>query len=478
MNFDDYASHDALGLADLVRKGEVSAAELEETARRSIDTVNGTINAVVGDVPLAEGRQETSSDAVFHGVPFLLKDLAHGYAGVPCEMGSRMGAGYVNSAESVYGARCKASGLIAVGRTNTPEFGLSGSTEPVANGPTLNPWDLGASAGGSSGGAAAAVSAGIVPIAHASDAGGSIRIPAGWTGLVGHKPTRGLVSKGPQASDATVPLSVNLVVTRTVRDTAAFMDAITGPGPGDYVAIPKPARGYLEGLNDKIPQLRIAVCDTLPGGAPSDAEAIAASRAVAAKLEAMGHHVEEATPDVDVLESHRVGHDLFLSRVANFVKGLAASMGREPGPDTLEVMTLSALEEASTMTIERLYESLANLERLSLAMDTFMNDYDLLVMPGVSKAPFPIGYADPQRPEPSGLGYWEEEMPYYTTSPVFNVSGQPALVIPPLEQNTQVPLGPQLSGKKGSDALLFQIAAQLEEDARWQDRRPPVHVAA
>ncbi len=230
MNFDDYASHDALGLADLVRKGEVSAAELEETARRSIDTVNGTINAVVGDVPLAEGRQETSSDAVFHGVPFLLKDLAHGYAGVPCEMGSRMGAGYVNSAESVYGARCKASGLIAVGRTNTPEFGLSGSTEPVANGPTLNPWDLGASAGGSSGGAAAAVSAGIVPIAHASDAGGSIRIPAGWTGLVGHKPTRGLVSKGPQASDATVPLSVNLVVTRTVRDTAAFMDAVTGPG--------------------------------------------------------------------------------------------------------------------------------------------------------------------------------------------------------------------------------------------------------
>ena len=157
MNFDDYAGHDALGLAELVRKGEVSAAELEETARRGIDVVNGTINAVVGDVPVAEGRQETTPDAVFHGVPFLLKDLAHGYAGVPCEMGSRMGAGYVNSAESVYGARCKASGLVAVGRTNTPEFGQSGTTEPVANGPTLNPYDLGGSAGGSSGGAAAAV---------------------------------------------------------------------------------------------------------------------------------------------------------------------------------------------------------------------------------------------------------------------------------------------------------------------------------
>lgn len=477
MNFDDYAAQDALGLADLVRRGEVSAAELEETARRGIDAVNGTINAVVGDVPVAEGRQETSADAVFHGVPFLLKDLAHGYAGVPCEMGSRMGAGYVNGADSVFGARCKASGLVAVGRTNTPEFGLSGTTEPVANGPTRNPWDLGATTGGSSGGAAAAVSAGMVPIAHASDAGGSIRIPAGWAGLVGHKPTRGLVPKGPQASDATVPLSVNLVVTRTVRDTAAFMDAVTGPASGDYVAVPKPARGYLESLNEPLPQLRVAVCDAFPGVMPSDPEAIAVSRAVAARLEAMGHHVEEATPDVDVQESHRACYDLFLSRVVNFVKGLAVAMGREPGPDTLEAMTLAAMDEARAMTIERLYGALARLEHLSLAMDRFMEGYDLLVMPGVSKAPYPIGFADPQRPAPSGHGYWVEEMPYFAMSPMFNVSGQPALVIPPLEQNTQVPLGPQLSGRKGSDALLFQVAAQLEEEARWQDRRPPVHVS-
>ncbi|MBT6203986.1 MAG: amidase [Rhodospirillaceae bacterium] len=478
MNFDEYAAHDALGLAELVRKGEVSVAELEETARRGIEAVNGTINAVVGDVPLAEGRQETSSDAVFHGVPFLLKDLAHGYAGVPCEMGSRMGVGYINSAESVYGTRCKASGLVAVGRTNTPEFGQSGTTEPVANGSTLNPYDLAVSAGGSSGGAAAAVAAGVVPIAHASDAGGSIRIPAGWTGLVGHKPTRGLVSKGPQASDATVPLSVNLVVTRTVRDTAAFMDAITGPGPGDYVAVPKPERGYLESLHDPVAPLKIAVCDAFPGGMPSDPELVANARAVATGLEAMGHSVEEATPDVDMLESHRIGYDLFLSRVQNFVTGLATSMGRELGPDMLEAMTLAALEEARAMTVERLYDGLASLERLSLGMDLFMADYDLLVMPGVSKAPFQIGFADPQRAAPSGPSYLADEMPYCAMSPMFNVSGQPALVIPPLEQTTKVPLGVQLSGKKGSDALLFQVATQLEAEAGWQHRRPPAHVAA
>lgn len=477
MNLEEYSRHDALGLAELVRRGEVSAAELEGTARRAMAAVNGLTNAVVGEVSQERGRAAVDPAAPFHGVPFLLKDIGHGHAGVACEMGSRLGKGYVVAEDSLFGARCKASGLVAVGRSNTPEFALSGTTEPFANGPTRNPWDLDRSAGGSSGGAGAAVASGVVPIAHGSDAGGSIRIPAAWCGLVGHKPTRGLVPKGPQASDLTVALSVNLVLTRTVRDTAAFMDAVCGPGIGDYVSVPKPARGWLASLGDPVPPLRVAVADALPGGLASEPEAVAAARAVAARLEAMGHHVEEATPQADVHEMQMVGYDLFLSRVEGFLKLLAAATGRQPGPDTLEAMTLANVREAKAMTIARLYEAFAILERITVVMDRFMERYDLLVMPAVSKAPYEIGFADPQRHEADGPSYWAKEMPYYAASALWNVTGHPALVIPPLEQRTPVPLGVQLSGRKNADGLLFRIAALLEQEACWQDRRPPVHVA-
>ena len=201
----DYANHDALGLAGLVRCGQVDAAELREVALQAVTVVNDEINAVVGEVEAALGAADCAEDAPFRGVPFLLKDLGHGYAGVECGMGSRLGRGFRAAQDSELARRFKTSGLVAIGRSNTPEFGLSGTTEPLTHGACRNPWDLGLSTGGSSGGAGAAVAAGVVPIAHGSDAGGSIRIPAAWCGLVGLKPSRGRVPKAPEGNR--LPLS-------------------------------------------------------------------------------------------------------------------------------------------------------------------------------------------------------------------------------------------------------------------------------
>ena len=413
MNLAEYASYDAMGLADLVRRGEITPAELEALAHQAIETVNPEINAVIGDVPRELAAAETGTDAPFHGVPFLLKDLGHGYQGVACDMGSRMGKGFVTPSESELARRFRASGVVAVGRTNTPEFGLSGTTEPVLHGPSRNPWDLNVSSGGSSGGASAAIAAGIVPMAHGSDAGGSIRIPAGWTGLVGLKPSRGLVPKGPDASDATVWLSMHFVLSRSVRDSAAMLDAMAGPGPGDYVAVNRPDPGYLAMMARPPRGLRIALCRQLPGDMATAPECIAAVEATARLCEELGHHVEEAVPDIDVLTTHRIGYELFLSRVASLISGLENSMSRKPGPDVLEAMTLAAIDAGNDMTMERLFTALKEMEAMTVTLDHFMADYDILLMPAVAGAPFEIGYANPDRGRPYGLAYWQDEMPYF-----------------------------------------------------------------
>ena len=478
MNLAEYASYDAMGLADLIRRGETTAGELEALAHQAIEAVNPRINAVIGDVPRDLAAVDAGPDAPFAGVPFLLKDLGHGYKGVASDMGSRMGQGYVTANENELARRFRNSGVVAVGRTNTPEFGLSGTTEPVLHGPSRNPWDLDVSSGGSSGGASAAIAAGIVPMAHGSDAGGSIRIPAGWTGLVGLKPSRGLVPKGPDASDATVWLSMHFVLSRSVRDSAAMLDALSGPAPGDYVAVPRPQRSYLDMCGTPPKGLRIALCRELPGGIATAPECVAAVEATARLCEDLGHHVEEAVPQIDVHASHRIGYELFLSRVAGLVTGLEAATGRKAGPDCLEAMTLAALRAGDDMTMERLFAGLKEMEAMTVVLDRFMQDYDILLMPAVTRPPFEIGFADPDRDKPYGQAYWEDEMPYFAVSPLHNITGLPALAIPSVFPDDGVPLGSQLCGAKNADGLLFSLAAQIEEAAPWSGRRPPIHVAS
>lgn len=477
MKLQEYASYDGLGLADLMRRGEVTAAEVEDAARRGLEAVNPEINAVIGDVPRDLAAVETGPEAPFAGVPFLIKDLGHGYAGVACDLGSRMGQGFVTPTEGEMARRFRTSGLVAIGRSNTPEFGLSGTTEPVLHGPSRNPWDLTLSPGGSSGGASAAVAAGVVPIAHGSDAGGSIRIPAGWTGLVGHKPSRGLVPKGPDASDATIWLSMHFVLSRTVRDSAAMLDALAGPGPGDYVAVDAPSPRCLDAIGTPPGPLRIALCRALPGGLETDPACIAAVEATARTCESLGHHVSDAAPKIDGFATHRIGFELFLSRVAGLIAGLEASTGRRPGPDCLEAVTLAALEAAQAMTMDRLFGCLKEMEAMTVAVDRFMADYDVLLMPSVTRPPLEIGVADPQRRCGEGLTYWQEEMPYYAVSPLSNITGHPSLAIPSIWHRDRIPLGSQLCGRKNDDVLLFRLAAQIEVAAPWKDRVAPVHVS-
>ena len=478
MNLSDYVSHDALSLAALVRQGEITATDLADTAAQAVQAVNDKINAVIG--PVAPDLRGTSAGegAAFAGVPFLLKDLGHGYAGVSSDMGSRLGEGFAAKSDSALAQRFKASGLVAIGRSNTPEFGLSGVTEPILHGPTRNPWDLRLTPGGSSGGTAAAVAAGIVPIAHGSDAGGSIRIPAAWCGLVGLKPSRGLVPKGPDASDATIWLSMHFVVSRSVRDSAAMLDALCGPSAGDYVAVERPQASYLAATQADPRRLKIAYCEALPGSAATDPACVAATNEAARLCADLGHVVEPAAPPIDAFETHAIGYELFLSRVVSLVSALEAATGRQRGPDTLEAMSLAALAAAEDMTLDKLFSRLKDMERITLTLDRFMADYDLLLMPAVTGLPFEIGFADPERQRPSGMAYWQEEMPAYTTSPLFNISGHPAISLPLYWHEEKIPLGAQFSGKKNGDALLFSLAAQLERAAPWSHRRPPIHVAA
>ena len=297
----DYENHDGLALAALVRTGELSAAELLDAALQRIAAANGKLNAVV--TPLYEQARAAVAAGLpagpFEGVPFLVKELVASVAGVPTTSASRLYAHNIPAADSEVVARFRRAGLLIVGKTNSPEFGLSPMTESLLYGVTRNPWQLDLSPGGSSGGAAAAVASGMVPVAHATDGGGSIRIPASCCGLFGLKPTRGRVSAGPQGGEGLNGLATQHVISRSVRDSAALLDAIAGPMPGDPYAAAPPSRPFLDEVGREPGRLRIAFARTAPTGVPVDSSCQAAVEDAAQLCEQLGHHVEEASPAFD-----------------------------------------------------------------------------------------------------------------------------------------------------------------------------------
>lgn len=477
MKLEDYTQYDGLGLAELVRGGQVGAAELRDAALRAVASVNGDINAVVGEIDPALGSIDCSKDAPFLSVPFLLKDLGHGYAGVECTMGSRLGLGVRATQDSELARRFKASGLSAIGRGSSPEFGLSGTCEPTVHGVCRNPWDLTLSTGGSSGGAGAAVAAGVVPIAHGSDAGGSIRIPAAWCGLVGLKPSRGRIPKGPEGSDGATWLSMHFVLTRSLRDSAAMLDALCGPAAGDFIPLPKPRESFLTEASRDPGPLRIAFCTHFPNAPEIDMDCQGAVEAVAKDCSDLGHQVEQATLPLDYEVVYRLGYELFLSRVVSLVEGLKRATGREIGPQTLEAMSLAAMKAADEMSMDRLFDCLSEMTRLTVAVDQFMENWDVVLTPATSRMPVPIGVFDPMRDLAKGFDYWAEELPWYYTSPLFNITGHPAISLPLKWSNGGLPIGVQLSSKAGDDAVLFRLGGQLERAFPWSKRRPLAHAA-
>jgi amidase len=462
---------DAIGLADLIRRGEVTPRELVDAAIARIEAVDPRLNAVIHR-QFERARRDADGelpDGPFRGVPFLLKDH-HGFeAGEPHHQGMRAlrDVGWIAPEDSDVARRVRACGLVPLGRTNTPEMAMMGTTEPEAYGATRNPWDLARSPGGSSGGSAAAVAAGMVPAAHANDIAGSIRIPASQCGLVGLKPTRGRVVLG-RATDPAVAMNTEGVITRTMRDTAALLDAFTdGSRAGPWPA--PPLRGPLADEIGRDPgRLRVGVCVRAFNQADVDEGCAAAAVGAARLLDDLGHHVEEAAPaalfEPELLGGARV---LLAVHAATELAAWSASLGRELGEADVEATTWQAVAAGRRVTGAELLALLARQQEISRrALAWWEDGFDLLLTPTTAEPGLPIG-------EYKGTGYTPGRASAFTR--VFNATGQPALSLPLGWPDDGLPRGVQLVAGYGREDVLVRIGAQLEAAAPWADRRPLVH---
>jgi len=476
LSLSDYASHDAVGLAELVRREGIAPAELVATALQAIERLNPELNAVVAT--LAEQAKAAAKDWVpdgpLRGVPFLLKDLVVSYAGLPTNCGSRYFQGWVRDYDSEILKRWTQAGVIVVGKTNTPELGSSGSTEPVAHGATHNPWNLKHTPGGSSGGSAAAVAAGIVPAAHANDAGGSIRGPASCCGLVGLKPTRGRNPLGPDAAEHWNGLVVEHVVTRSVRDSAAFLDATSGPDVGDPHIAPQPTQPYLNEVGADPGRLRIGFARAVPEGpafAPDCQEAV---EETAELLVDLGHEVEEASPKWNAALLGEAFMTIFEANTAWALAVREAQTGVPPSRDNVENNNLWLMERGKRHTAIDLLKAQAKINVITRQFARFFLNYDVWLTPTMATPPPELGhlYADVEDVEL----FFERLWTFNPLNSVYNASGCPAISLPLSWSEEGLPIGLMLGAAFGNEALLFRLSAQLEAAQPWAERHPAVSV--
>jgi len=459
---------DATALAELVRRREVQATELVEAAIGRIEKANPALNAVVTPMyDLArDAARASTGEGPFAGVPFLLKDLSAAYGGVRQASGSAFLRDYIAPEDTELVARYKRAGFIILGKTNTPEFGLLPTTEPALFGPTRNPWDTTRTPGGSSGGSAAAVAGGMVPVAHGSDGGGSIRIPASCCGLFGLKPSRG---RNPRAV-APGGLSVEHVLSRSVRDSAAILDATAGAEPGDPYHAPPPARPFIEEVGADPGRLRIAFTRHAPTGTPIHPDCVAAVEDAAALCASLGHEVEEASPSFDAALVNRNFIMAWEAGAAGEIDGSAALTGRAPAEADFERLTWNLAQQARQYTMETLVSVLGVFEKTTEAFAKFHERYDLWLTPTVAEPPPPLGtFESPPENPRRGLERAEVFVPF---TPYLNITGEPAMSVP-LSWNKQgLPVGVHFAARFGDEATLFRLASQLETARPWAARRP------
>jgi len=475
----DLAALDATAQAELIRSGELSAADLVQAAIERVERVDPELNAVIRTrfARALEEAKEDLPDGPFRGVPFLVKDLDGYLGGEPYEGGMRFLArhGFHPAEDSSTIRRFRQAGFVCVGRTNCPELGLQPTTEPELHGPTRNPWDLTRSPGGSSGGSAAAVASGLVPVAHAGDGGGSIRIPASACGLVGLKPSRGRHSFGPELGEGWAGLVSRLVVSRSVRDTAACLDVIGGYEPGDPYTAPPPARPYVDEVGADPGRLRIGWRTAAPAGTTTTHGAcISAVEAAADLLADLGHEVVEASPEA-FDEGGLVDHftTCYTAWVAHEIEHLSAVVGQPVERGDVEEATWSLLDAGRKVSAADYLLALDSLHGFSRRMVGWWNDgFDLLLTPSIAEPPTPLGSFSGDDPI-VGLVRSVEVVAF--TAP-FNTTGQPAISLP-LHWEEGLPIGVQLVGAYGQEDVLLRVAAQVEEARPWADRRPPVHAS-
>jgi amidase len=473
---------DAHDQATLVRDGDATPRELVDAAIARIEAVNPALNAVIHE-RFDRARDEADHvpaeplDSPFRGVPIVVKDLDGGLADEPFHWGNRLLKEIRHTAahDSYLIAKLRRAGFVIVGKTNCPEFGLLPTTEPTAYGPSRNPWSTDHSPGGSSGGTGAAVASGMVPIGHAGDGGGSIRIPASAGGLFGLKPTRGRVSLGPDQGESWSGLVVRHVLTRSVRDSAAVLDVIAGAMPGDPYAAATPPRPFADEVGADPGALRIGVVTTVPNGmAVVDPECAATVDATATLLEALGHSVEPVYPEA--LGDDRVigpfltiidvgaGHDVAL---------VARIAGREVTADDFEALTWSYAERSRALTTTDYVDALEAIHAWSRRVATWWSHdgFDLLLTPTMAALPAPIGAVQGEDVDGALLG----ALPYAVFTAPFNMTGQPAASVPATWSATGLPIGVQLVAATGREDVLLRVASQLEAARPWSDRHPPLH---
>ncbi|KAA2255925.1 amidase [Solihabitans fulvus] len=465
MELHEYARCDAVGLRELIVAGEVTAAEVEAVARQALELANETVNGLA--LPLFEQALDYSADGPLAGVPFLIKDIGPVAKGVPFFCGSRSIPGPLAQNDTHLMARARAAGLATLGLTTAPEMAISFATESLKYGITRNPWDLERGVGGSSGGAAALVAAGAVPVAHATDGAGSVRIPAACCGLVGLKPSRGRTPAGPNTGEAGFGMSYEFALTRTVRDAAHLLDAFQGHHAGDKYTAPPPRRRYADELGRDTGRLRVAVTTSAWSGVAVDAEVVEATVRVGRLLDELGHDVTEASPAVDWDEAMR---GLRAQLAALAVPYLTAP--RPPDPNKLEAVSRLVLAEARELGALKLMAGLDAQNRVSRSVGAFFTEYDLLVTPTLGQLPAPHGtlqYNDPGHTVTSWLQGLFEYGPF---TALFNVSSEPAISLPLGQSASGLPIGVQFVAPYGREDLLFRLAAQLELAAPWKDRVP------
>jgi amidase len=475
----DYTSHDGLGLAELVAKKEVTPRELLDAALQGIAKVNPKLNAVLQTFPeLASAEiRESRGQGPFSGVPLLIKELLLQGKNVRCEMGSKLAEGFVASEDSELMARFRRAGFTLAGTTQTPELGYNPTTETRHFGPVRNPWDLTRSAGGSSGGSGAAVAAGIVPIAHANDGGGSIRIPASCDGLVGLKPTRDRIPTGPNYADPLCGLACEFAVTRSVRDAAALLDAVAGPDTGASGHPVPPARPFRQEVGAPPGRLRIAWTTSPASGEKVDPECTRAVHQTVSLLEELGHTLVEDRPRYDWELFLQNVHVIWTSFTAASVNAIAAGMNRKPGPDNLEAVTLACYEDGKRFTAVDLLDAMAHGNLLSREVGRFFETVDVLLTPTIARPPAPLGELNQDRQGMTAMEWTRQVFAYAPFTPLFNTTGQPAISLPLHWSATGLPVGVQFAGRFGDEATLLRLASQLEHARPWADKRPPVHVA-
>jgi amidase len=478
MRLDEYVRYDAVGLADLVRRRKISAPELARTALAAIAVVNPKINAVIETYP--ERAVSAAGVGPLAGVPFLRKDILIQEAGGLSEFGSRLAAGLRMPSATELARRYERAGLVILGRTTTPEMAFNATTENVKDGPTRNPWNADRSVGGSSGGSAAIVAAGGVPAAHGNDAGGSIRIPAACCGVVGLKPTRGRVSLGPDHGAVLLGLCVEHALTRTVRDSAALLDATQGASPGDPYVIAQPARPYQREIGAPVGRLRIAYTTKSWTGVSVDVEIAAAVDRTAKLCAELGHEVTEAAPVIDAEVFLRATQNVWCAFVAMGIEALAAATGRAVGPDTVEAANLACTRYGKSLSAIDLYLADDVMNRTSRAVAAFFEPYDVLLTPTLAQRTLRIG-APALDANASGVSADQWVRQIFTYAPftaLFNTTGQPAISLPLESDSEGMPLGLQFAGRYGDEALLFRLAASLEEARPWHSRRPAIWAGA